>query len=130
MLIFCYGQADALTVRMDVIAQIESSNNPKAYNSRTKATGLHQITPICLKDYNIYHKGNTYTMQDMYQPQANKQVASWYINIRIPSMLNHYKHKVTIENVLTAYNWGISNVGKALPKETRDYIDKYNKLTK
>ena len=34
-------------VDMSIIATIESSNNPAAYNERTNATGLYQITPIC-----------------------------------------------------------------------------------
>src|SRR3990167_5616003 len=45
-----YGQE----INLDVISQIESSNNPDAYNSRTGATGLFQITLPVSQEYIRY----------------------------------------------------------------------------
>lgn len=115
-------------VDLNVIAQIESSGSINAYNKRTGATGLYQITPICLKDYNQFHKDKR-SMSEMYDPYFAQMVASWYLNIRIPQLLIHYKLPVTVRNILWAYNAGIGNVvKKRMPKETQDYIVKYENL--
>ena len=34
--------------------EIESTGNPNAHNTRTKATGLYQITPIVVADYGAF----------------------------------------------------------------------------
>jgi len=111
---------------MDKIIEIESSGNPLAYNVNSSARGLCQITPICLRDYNSYHKVK-YSLEDMYDPIKNREVGNWYMNVRIPQLLKYYGYEDTTRNRLIAYNWGISNIGKELPKETKDYINKYNK---
>ena len=123
---------------LSIIAQIESSNNPLAYNPKTQAIGLYQITSICLKEYNSFHK-TKYTKKDLFNPTINKKIAFWYLNKRIPQMLKYYKCSVTIENILICYNWGIGNFLKwkkregdikKLPEETREYLRKYFKLLK
>jgi hypothetical protein len=45
-------------------------------------------------------------------------------------MIAYYGKDVTIKNVLIAYNAGISYVAydKSIPNETKNYIEKYNKL--
>ena len=86
------------------ISRIESSNNPKAYNKRSKATGLYQITPICLKEYNNFHKEKQYSMKDLYDKDINEAIAGWYLNVRISQMLRYYDKPDTIENRLIAYN--------------------------
>ena len=126
-LIFALMCKVCFAVDLDIIAQIESSNNPLAYNSTSKATGMYQITPICLKDYNNYNTVK-YTLTDMYDADKSLVVADWYLNDRIPSMLRYYGHTVNLNNTLVAYNWGIGHVGETLPKETRDYIVKYRTL--
>ena len=122
----------AQEIDINAIIQIESSGNPLAYNKRSQARGLMQITPICLDDYN----GNggvifSVRTEELFDPKINIMIGKWYLNYRIPQMLNYYGYPDTIENRLIAYNAGISFVvkGWALPKETRDYIKKYRKLT-
>jgi len=116
-------------IDMSIIAQIESSNNPNAYNEVSKATGMYQITPVCLLDFNNYHK-RKYSISEMFVPKKGYSVASWYMNTRIPQLLKHYGYEDTIDNRLIAYNWGISNTGKPLCKETRNYIRKYREELK
>lgn len=112
-------------INMAIIASIESSNNPKAYNKRTKAAGLYQITPICLADYNNYHS-NKYSDYMLFDSNVNYIIANWYMNKRIPQLLKYYGVKDNIKSRLWAYNAGIGKVVKnVMPKETIDYISKY-----
>ena len=114
------------TVDINKIVSIESSGNPMAYNQRTQAAGLAQITPIALKDYNQMNPSQTYLYNHLFNPQVNLKIANWYLNNRIPQMLNHYKIPVTLDNILWAYHAGIGNVVKKnKPDATIDYINKY-----
>ena len=126
-----WSVAHAGTINMEAIAQIESSGNTFAYNYRTEARGLYQITPICLKDYKQAHKIWYIDPQMLFKPDFNTEVALWYFNVRIPKYLKYYKKPVTTENIIWAYNAGIGNVVKGImPVETKNYIEKYARLTK
>jgi soluble lytic murein transglycosylase-like protein len=115
-------------INMRAIQTIESHGNPRAYNKGSQARGLYQITPICLKEYNQFHT-QKYTVQELFNPDINGKIATWYLTVRIQQMLRHYKISVTVENILWAYNAGISNVIKRTkPTETANYIKKYNTL--
>lgn len=134
-------------VNMDIIAQIESNNNPNAYNYKSGARGLYQITEICLKDYNelngtyqdiysgigikeVNKKLNNITIEQLFNPVINRRIAEWYLNKRIPQLLAYYNIEDTLDNRLWAYNAGIGKVVKGIcPKETRNYIKKYHQLT-
>jgi soluble lytic murein transglycosylase-like protein len=122
----CQARAEQVYIDMSIISKIESNNNPLAYNPRTKAIGLYQITFICLKDYNNYHSEKI-TEQELFNPDKNYQVAFWYLNIRIPQMLRYYKKEVSIEHILICYNAGIKYIikNKDLPTETKNYLKKY-----
>ena len=152
LLSLCITQLSYAEVDLNIIAIIESSNNPSAYNERTHATGLYQITPICLKDlhqnfargfrsmekdiydsimiFDIAH----FSMEDMFHPDLCYIVADWYMNYRIPQMLKHYGFKDTTDARLACYNAGIGvykgyKEGKRkLPNQTINYIKKYHKL--
>jgi len=126
----CTKKAEAakLEIDLDIIATIESSNNPMAYNIDSEATGMFQITPICLRDFNQCNKSEL-RIHDMYSPANAWHVADWYLHTRIPQLLKHYKKELTLENVLIAYNAGISRVGsEKIPNETKEYIRKYKSL--
>lgn len=125
MMLFFSKQAHAEDVDLRAIAEIESSNNPDAVNPRTDAIGLYQITPVCVRDYNQFHTFQ-YTIEKMFEPHMAWNVANWYLNQRIPSMLRHYKIPDTLDNRLWAYNAGIGKVVRGvMPKESRAYIAKY-----
>jgi soluble lytic murein transglycosylase-like protein len=116
---------------MAAIKQIESSGNPLAFNKGSGARGLYQITPICLKEWNNFHKDDRHSLEDLFIPAVNRKIAVWYLAVRLPQMLRHYGKEVIIDNILWGYNAGIGYVVKNIkPTETRDYIKKYERLTK
>ena len=122
-------------IDIQAIISIESSGNPHAYNAKSGAIGLMQITEICLDEFNAFaFADNIYGLGDLYNPPVNIMIGTWYINERIPQMLKHYRIEDTIENRLISYNFGIGNLRKylkgevKLPKETRNYIKKYRRL--
>ena len=112
-------------VDMNKIYMIESSNNPNAYNKKSQARGLGQITPIVMKEWNNFHPSSKVTDDDLFNAETNKKIAEWYMNERIPSMLMHFKKEDTPTNRIIAYNVGIARVGKILPRETDNYLKKY-----
>jgi len=115
-------------IDMNIISEIESSNNPDAYNRISGAVGLYQITSICLQDYNEYHK-KQYKLEEMYDPKKNFKVASWYFNVRIPQMLAHFKIEDKLETRILSYNAGILYAKKGIyPTESSNYIVKYKRL--
>jgi hypothetical protein len=48
-----------------------------AYNKSSKATGISQITPILLNDYNK-RTGKRYTLNDCYDIQISKEIFLFY----------------------------------------------------
>lgn len=114
-------------MRIDRIIDIESSFNPLSFNSKSKATGLMQITPVCLDDYNQYHVFH-FKMEDMTDPIKNLKVGIWYLEYRIPILLNSFNIVNCELTRLVSFNWGIrycKDWYELLPKETRNYINKY-----
>lgn len=120
------GLAMAFEVDMEAIKNIESGGNPLAFNSRSKAIGLYQITPICLKHYNTVNKASV-KPAELFNADINTKVSVWYFG-----WLKGRCSSIT--EVLIAYNWGLRNMRrwngnlKTLPKETRNYLLKYRKL--
>jgi soluble lytic murein transglycosylase-like protein len=125
-LLLLAGPAHALEINLDTIRAIESGGNPRAYNKGSGARGLYQITDICRRDYNQM-TGAKVQPDDLWEPETNRRIANWYLHTRIPQLLRHYGKPVTVETVLTAYNAGIRYVGRELPRETVNYIAKYER---
>lgn len=61
----------------NAISRVESGNNPFAYNSREQATGIVQIRPIKLKDFNRHTK-KQYKIEEMFDPEKSKEVFIWH----------------------------------------------------
>jgi hypothetical protein len=116
---------NVINIDMNAIAMVESSMNPKAYNKRTEAKGLYQITPIVLKQY-IEQGGEK---GDLFDREYSEKVARYYIFWLM-------QRTKTVEELLIAWNWGIGNLRKyqagkkRLPKETKDFIRKYKSYAK
>ena len=121
-----------IQIDMNRIFFIESTNNPKAWNKKSNARGLGQITPDALTDWNTYNPMQKYNLENLFDADINSKVSDWYYNNRIPTMLNAYKISDTVENRLIAYNAGIgrlkNHIGNGVPlkQETEDYIIKYH----
>jgi soluble lytic murein transglycosylase len=112
---------DIIDPFIEAMIQQESSGHPKAI-SKQGARGLMQIMPGALKEFNKMNKKN-YSMDNMFNPNMNKEVGTWYVYNRIPQMLEHFKLPITPENMLASYNGGIGNVRKnKLPEETQKYV--------
>ena len=114
-------------INMEIIKGIESSGNPLAFNKKSKARGLYQITPIVLKEWGNFNPKEVYSEQQLFDADINTRIADWYMNNRIPQMLKAYKLSDTPENRLASYNAGIGYLTKKkpLPLETQNYIKKY-----
>jgi soluble lytic murein transglycosylase-like protein len=129
LLIFHSSAFAGNRIDLQKIVSIESNGNAKAYNTSSKARGLCQITPICLQEYNNFHSLK-YSLNDLFNAEINKTIASWYLETRIPQLLRHFKISVTQRNILICYNSGINTLvkNKTLKAETRNYILKYERL--
>jgi len=119
-----------LEIDLEIVSHIESSRNPEALGDGGKSVGLFQISPVCLKDYNLHSgSGRTYTRDDLLNPTANTEVAKWFLFVRIPAMLRRMGYPDNLRNRIVAYNCGISCLNRdRLPRTTEVYIEKYHKL--
>jgi hypothetical protein len=61
------------------IGTVESKNDPMAYNAQEEATGIYQIRPILLKDYN-QRTGQSYVLTDCYNPEISNKILLFYFN--------------------------------------------------
>jgi hypothetical protein len=59
------------------VCQVESCGDKFAYNPKEQATGISQIRPIRVLDYNI-RTGKKYTLTDMYDIEVSKEVFMYY----------------------------------------------------
>jgi hypothetical protein len=92
---------------LTAIAEIESNNNPMAYNPIEMAPGKFQIRPIRLLDYNN-RSGEHLTLNDCFDAEVSRRVILFYISKYHPddvlgmarcwngkSLNNEYYHKIT-----------------------------------
>jgi len=126
-------------INIDIIAKIESSNNPNATNP-SGAKGLCQLKQGAWSDVQAHHPELSKYSFEKYWNDAdiNKQFGDIYYNETLPTYLKRLKLPINLNTILAVYNFGIGNVKKLikkygneswenhLPKETKDYIQKYN----
>jgi len=130
--ILCPLQAQGEAIDLDRIIAIESGGRTHvdSFRGAKFGRGLCQVSEICLREYNDFN-GTNYSPQDLYKPDINKAIASWYLEVRIPQLLRHYGKAVSLENILWAYNGGIGRVVKGqMARETENYIAKYKRGVK
>lgn len=152
---WCFS-LEAHPINMDAIAEIESSNNPLAFNKSSGARGLYQITPIVLNQFNEdkraterlmrfassdasavvwkhpdFRNTHKFTPRDLFNSEINRIVSDYYFDW----IFNRVGNEI---DTLICYNWGYGNYKKwkisgmnykKLPKETRNYLKKYTELT-
>ncbi len=122
---------------MEKISAIESNNNPNAI-SPVGARGQYQIMRGTWNECVDLMKVDWDYDKCWSTPDKNKTVGEYYFFKRIPQMLKSYNIPDTTDTRLACYNGGIGRVVKAyrkesdnwkehLPKETREYINKFYK---
>jgi len=119
---------------MSALIDIESSNNPKAFNPETNARGLTQITPIAWQDLTVRYPERYSKLKferDMFKPDVALQAGKDYLEI-LKGYLKHYGIPITMDNLIAGYNWGIGNLKEFglenAPAETKKYIGKMRHL--
>lgn len=108
LLCSCVG-AEEINDLVPAIIQVESSGRTDAYNSKTQARGLMQITPVVFTEwrwtYEKRHAGKTIsssmieivdefnlTLQSLYDPNINKMIGTWYLK----RLRDHYLKDIEI----------------------------------
>jgi len=111
------------------VIEAESKFNPDARSS-AGAVGLMQLTPGTAKGIAQYTGGSRFHISDLTNPDINIRYGAWY--------LGHLFAKYGNERLaLAAYNAGQDNVDRWQRKqvgiqfkETKDYVDKVERLKK
>ena len=62
---------------LQAIEIVESNGDSTAFNKSTKATGILQVTPILLKDYNRRTEKH-YKLKDCYDPKIGRIIFLFY----------------------------------------------------
>ena len=101
------------------VSMVESSGDKMAYNAKEQATGLHQVRPIRLRDFNR-RTGKSYKINDMYDPDKSKEVFLYYC------CMNLYKGQ---EYTCREWNGGTGAVKKRSTKEYYKKVLKYLELS-
>ena len=87
---------------MNAIIQVESRGNAKAHNANGDCTGILQITPILVKQCNIWLKNQKsskrYTLKDRYDVGKSKEM---FIMIQ-----EHYNPSHNVEKAIRLWNGG------------------------
>jgi soluble lytic murein transglycosylase len=109
------------------VIETESKFNPNAH-SDAGAVGLMQLTPTTAKGIALYTGGHDFRLSDLTNPEINVRYGAWYLR----HLLNRYRNE---RLALAAYNAGEQNVDSWQKahvgiqfKETRDYVDKVERL--
>ena len=99
---------------MDAIIQVESGGNRFARSG--KSVGAMQITPICVKEVNLYLKQlnikKAYTLKDRFSVQKSKEI---FLLIQ-----KRHNPQNNIERAIRAWNGGL----KYTTKGTQRYYEK------
>lgn len=111
-----YWNVDA-KVLLAIICQ-ESSGNPDSVNPADPSRGLMQVTPGALADFNRI-VGRSYTFEQMFDPNLNVEVGTWYYATRLRSTKQQH-------TALAAYNAGLGNVQAGLGYA--DKVEAYKKF--
>ena len=87
---------------MNAIIQVESRGNAKAHNANEDCIGILQITPILVKQCNIWLKNQKsskrYTLKDRYDVGKSKEM---FIMIQ-----EHYNPSHNVEKAIRLWNGG------------------------
>lgn len=86
------------------IGFVETMNNNLAYNPIEEATGIFQIRPIRLKDYNI-RTGNNYKMKDLFDYKISERIFLYFADQIGPYDLEQIARRWNGSGHMTTYYW-------------------------
>lgn len=103
---------------MEAIIQVESGGN--RFSKSGKSVGAMQITPICVKEVNLYLKQlnikKAYTLKDRFSVEKSKEI---FLLIQ-----KRHNPKNNVERAIRAWNGGL----KYSKKGTQRYYEKVTRL--
>ena len=105
------------------MASQESQFISYARNKRTKATGIFQICPDGLTDYNNWN-GTNYVLDDMFDVKLNVEVGLW--NLKQQAYYLRREPKVSYSDCIISYNTGIGY----FKKYKEDWYNGWNPIDK
>ncbi|HJU37403.1 MAG TPA: lytic transglycosylase domain-containing protein [Gaiellaceae bacterium] len=112
------------------VIEAESKFNPNA-QSHAGAVGLMQLTPSTAQGIAAATGGSRFRVSDLTDPDINIRYGAWYLR----HLLDRYQENERL--ALAAYNAGEDNVDRWEREhvgiqfdETRDYVDKVERLKK
>jgi soluble lytic murein transglycosylase len=112
------------------VIETESKFNADARSS-AGAVGLMQLTPRTAEGIAQYTGGHDFRVSDLTNPEINVRYGAWYLR----HLLDRYRQNEVL--ALAAYNAGEDNVDRWVREhvgiqfsETRDYVDKVERLKK
>jgi soluble lytic murein transglycosylase len=126
-----YASQDHLDAALlAAVIEAESKFNPNA-RSNAGAVGLMQLTPSTAKGIAQYTGGSRFRVSDLTNPDINIRYGAWYLG----HLFERYRGDERL--ALAAYNAGQDNVDRWEREhvgiqfdETRDYVDKVERLKK
>jgi hypothetical protein len=83
---------------------VETMNNTLAYNPVEEATGIFQIRPIRLEDYNI-RTGNNYKMKDLFDYEVSERIFLYFADQIGPYDLEQIARKWNGSGNMTTFYW-------------------------
>ena len=86
------------------IGFVETMNNNLAYNPIEQATGIFQIRPIRLEDYNI-RTGKNYKMKDLYDYEISEKIFLYFADQIGPYDLEQIARKWNGSGNMTTFYW-------------------------
>ena len=108
---------------INAIIQVESEGNPKAYNPIGNCAGIMQITPIVVKQCNIWlekeKSKKRYTLNDRYNVRKSKEMFIMY--------QEHINPSHNIEKAIRSWNGGPNYSVSKTNKYYNNVMAKYNK---
>jgi hypothetical protein len=108
---------------LDVLAFIESSNNPKAKAPTSSAAGLYQYTEATWNDF-TKKMGKNYTLDDRFDPKKAREVAEFHVKQNIDLLKGVLDREPTYTEKYMAHFLGRSGVQRFLKADPMATVDK------
>lgn len=102
--IFDKPPVEAYEKLMFAVGFVETMNDTLAFNPREEATGIFQIRPIRLEDYNR-RTGNNYKMKDLFNYKISMKIFIYYADQIGPYDLEQIAKRWNGSGHMTTYYW-------------------------